>query len=38
MVGDRVGEGSISAETSTCVLRLSLPKEEEKRPRKVEIR
>jgi len=38
MVGDRVEEGSISAETSNGVLRLTLPKEEEKKPRKIEIR
>jgi len=38
IVGDRVEEGSISAETSNGVLRLTLPKEEEKRPRKIEIR
>ena len=31
MVGDRVEEGSISAETINGVLRLTLPKEEEKR-------
>jgi len=38
MVGDRVEEGGISAETSNGVLRLTLPKEEEKKPRKIEIR
>jgi HSP20 family protein len=37
MVGDRVAEGGISAETSNGVLRLTLPKEEEKKPRKIEI-
>ena len=38
MVGDRVEEGSIAAESSNGVLRLTLPKEEEKKPRKIEIR
>ena len=38
MVGDRVEEGSISAETINGVLRLTLPKEEEKKTRKIEIR
>lgn len=37
MVGDRVAEGGISAETSNGVLRLTLPKEEEQKPRKIEI-
>jgi len=37
MVGDRVGEAGISAETSNGVLRLTLPKEEEKKPRRIEI-
>ncbi len=37
MVGDRVAEGGISAETSNGVIRLTLPKEEEKKPRKIEI-
>ena len=37
MVGDGVAEGGISAETSNGVLRLTLPKEEEKKPRKIEI-
>ena len=34
---DRVGEGEISAESRHGVLRLTLPKEEEKKPRKIEI-
>jgi len=38
MVGDRAEEGSISAETINGVLRLTLPKKEEKKPRKIEIR
>ena len=38
MVGDRVEEGSISADSSNGVLRLTLPKEEGKKPRKIEIR
>lgn len=37
MVGDRVAEEGISAETKNGVLRLTLPKEEEKKPRKIEI-
>lgn len=37
MVGDRIGDQKISAETSNGVLRLTLPKEEEKKPRKIEI-
>ena len=37
MVGDRVAEEAISAETKNGVLRLTLPKEEEKKPRKIEI-
>ncbi len=37
MVGDRVNESDISAQTSNGVLRLALPKEEEKKPRKIEI-
>ncbi len=37
MVGDRVSEAGISAETSNGVLRLTLPKEEERKPRKIEI-
>lgn len=37
MVGDGVAEGGISAETSNGVLRLTLPKEEEQKPRKIEI-
>lgn len=37
MVGDRVADGEISAETTNGVLRLTLPKEEEQKPRKIEI-
>ncbi len=37
-VGDRVGKNEISAESNNGVLRLTLPKEEEKKPRKIEIR
>ncbi len=36
-VGDAVGDGEISAESRNGVLRLTLPKEEEKKPRKIEI-
>lgn len=37
MVGDRVAGERISAETNNGVLRLTLPKEEEQKPRKIEI-
>lgn len=37
MVGDRVEEKKISADLKNGVLRLTLPKEEEKKPRKIAI-
>ena len=37
MVGDRVEEGKIAADSKNGVLRLTLPKEEEKKPRKIAI-
>lgn len=37
MVGDRVEERKIHADSVNGVLRLSLPKEEEKKPRRIEI-
>jgi HSP20 family protein len=37
MVGDRVEEGKIAADCKNGVLRLTLPKEEEKKPRKISI-
>ena len=37
MVGDRVDEKKISADSKNGVLRLELPKEEEKKPRKIAI-